>query len=67
MRASAFLKGLTARYLLKEVLEETRKKRGLPQLRIGCLLRPWLPRRQRRAPFLVQNMVSTWRRRQAPW
>src|ERR1700730_8441055 len=43
---------------------ETRKKRGLSQLRIGCLLRPWLPRRQRRAPFLVQNMVSTWRRRQ---
>jgi hypothetical protein len=46
--------------------KETRKKRGLSQLRIGCLLRPWLPRRQRRAPFLVQNMVSTWRRRQAP-
>src|SRR5258708_29991250 len=44
---------------------ETRKKRGLSQLRIGCLLRPWLPRRQRRAPFFVQNMVSTWRRRQA--
>jgi Transposase DDE domain len=47
-------------------IQETRKKRGLSQLRIGCLLRPWLPRRQRRAPFLVQNMVSTWRRRQAP-
>jgi len=47
-------------------MKETRKKRGLSQLRIGCLLRPWLPRRQRRAPFLVQNMVSTWRRRQAP-
>jgi hypothetical protein len=45
---------------------ETGKNRGLSQLRIGCLLRPWLPRRQRRAPFLVQNMVSTWRRRQAP-
>ena len=48
------------------LLSETRKKRGLSQLRIGCLLRPWLPRRQRRAPFFVQNMVSTWRRIQAP-
>ena len=42
------------------------EKTGLSQIRVGCLLRPWLPRRQRRAPFLVQNMVSTWRRRQAP-
>ena len=45
---------------------ETGKNRGLRRLRIACLLRPWFPRRQRRAPFLVQNMVSTWRRRQAP-
>ncbi len=34
------------------------EKTGLSQLRVGCLLRPWLPRRQRRAPFLVQ----TWSR-----
>jgi rhodanese-related sulfurtransferase len=42
------------------------KTGAIPTSLIGCLLRPWLPRRQRRAPFLVQNMVSIWRRRQAP-
>jgi hypothetical protein len=38
---------------------ETRKKRGLSQLRIGCLLRPWLPRRQRRAR---RSSFKTWSR-----
>src|SRR6267378_2104911 len=60
------LSGFKDNFLSALLEGETRKKRGLSQLRIGCLLRPWLPRRQRRAPFLVQNMVSTWRRRQVP-
>ncbi len=64
-RRRALIGLATSSLLEKDFQAETRKKRGLSQLRIGCLLRPWLPRRQRRAPFFVQNMVSTWRRRQA--
>src|SRR6266446_8819656 len=42
------------------------KNGGYPNFASDVSCVPWLPRRQRRAPFLVQNMVSTWRRRQAP-